>query len=257
MNNYKFNDIELRPEYQQPIHDATIEHCKQSNEPAFVSASVGAGKTVNIGAIAGHVQNAGGRVLIVARTGELVSQNSKMAWKMGVKNSTYSASLNSKSTFYPVVFASEKTLAGGLESDFIDKPYNVLIVDECLTGESLISTENGLMRIDDQDLVDTRVLCIDEDSGELVLDYPVRVFSNGIRNISRLKTKSSELRCTDTHRIYSKNTWVKVKDLKVGQNIELNGSQDFVMRKLLRAVAAVVKKLCQLTLTRIIQKVRV
>ena len=131
MNNYKFKQIELRPEYQQPIHDATIAHCKESNEPAFISASVGSGKTLSIGAMAAHVSSLGGRVLVIARTGELVDQNSKMAWKMGVKNSVYSASLNTKSTFYPVIFASEKTLCGGLHTDFTTMPFNLIMIDEC------------------------------------------------------------------------------------------------------------------------------
>jgi DNA repair protein RadD len=131
MLNYKFNQIELRPEYQQPIHDVTIAHCKESNDPAFISASVGAGKTVNIGAIAAHVSGLGGRVLVIARTGELVAQNSAMAWKMGVKNSTYSASLNTKSTFYPVIFASEKTLCKALDAEFKDMAFNIILIDEC------------------------------------------------------------------------------------------------------------------------------
>ena len=131
MSNYKFNQIELRPEYQQPIHEITIQHCKESNEPAFISASVGAGKTINIGAISAHVSGLGGRVLVIARTGELVDQNSKMAWKMGVKNSVYSASLNSKSTFYPVIFASEGSLCRGLDTDFKGMPFNIILIDEC------------------------------------------------------------------------------------------------------------------------------
>ena len=131
MPNYKFNQIELRPEYQQPIQDVTLNHLRESNEPAFVSASVGSGKTVNIGAVAAHVASIGGRVLVIARTGELVDQNSKMAWKMGVKNSVYSASLNTKSTFYPVVFASEGTLCRSLDTQFKDTPFNVILIDEC------------------------------------------------------------------------------------------------------------------------------
>ena len=70
MNNYKFKQIELRPEYQQPIHDVTIAHCKESSEPAFIHASVGSGKTLSIGAMAAHVSGLGGRVLVIARTGE-------------------------------------------------------------------------------------------------------------------------------------------------------------------------------------------
>lgn len=133
MNNYKFNQIELRPEYQQPIHDITIQHCKESNDPAFISCSVGGGKTVNIGAIAAHASSLGGRVLVIARTGELVDQNSKMAWKMGVKNSVYSASLNSKSTFYQVIFASEGSLCRGLDTDFKGMAFNIILIDECHT----------------------------------------------------------------------------------------------------------------------------
>ena len=131
MNKYKFNQIELRPEYQQPIQDVTLSHLRESNDPAFISCSVGGGKTVNIGAVAAHVASIGGRVLVIARTGELVDQNSKMAWKMGVKNSVYSASLNTKSTFYPVVFASEGTLCRSLDTQFKDTPFNVILIDEC------------------------------------------------------------------------------------------------------------------------------
>ena len=129
--NYKFNGIELREEYQQPIHDVTIQHCRESNEPAFISASVGAGKTLSIGAMAAHVSGLGGRVLVIARTGELVEQNSNMAWKMGVKNSVYSASLNTKSTFYPVVFSSEGSLCRGLDTDFNDLRFDIILIDEC------------------------------------------------------------------------------------------------------------------------------
>ena len=131
MNNYKFNKVELRPEYQQPIHDVTLNHLRESNDPAFISCSVGGGKTISIGAIAAHVSSLGGRVLVIARTGELVSQNSNMAWKMGVKNSVYSASLNTKATFYPVIFASEKTLCGGLHTDFVSLAFNMILIDEC------------------------------------------------------------------------------------------------------------------------------
>lgn len=149
MINYKFNDIELRPEYQQPIHDITIEHLRNSDKPAFISASVGAGKTVNIGAIAHYVNSKGGRVLVLARTAELVSQNSNMAWKMGVKNSVYCSGLDAKNIFYPVVFGSEKTVFNGLESDFKKHPFNVVLIDEshhCSTHDVLdaINDENYL-----------------------------------------------------------------------------------------------------------------
>jgi len=126
------NKFKLREEYQLPIHNATLEHLRTKDaKPAFIDASVGAGKTLNIAAIAKHTQEKGGRVLILARQGELVKQNSEMAWKCGLKNSIYSASCGSKSTFYPVVFGTEGTIAGALDGDFATTKYDLLLIDEC------------------------------------------------------------------------------------------------------------------------------
>jgi len=145
MNIYKYNEIELRPEYQQPIHDATLNHMRASQEPSFVSASVGAGKTINIAFIARHVVDAGGRVLVLARQGELIAQNTRMARLCGLKCSIYSASLGSTSTFYPAVFGTEGTVVRSLNSHFKDKPFNVILIDEShqLPWEDLIPAKNN------------------------------------------------------------------------------------------------------------------
>jgi len=83
---------ELRPEYQIPAHLATIEHCKTSNEPAFHNMTVGAGKSINIAFMVKHITDKGGRVLVLARQGELIEQNSLDCWEIGCKNSVFSAS---------------------------------------------------------------------------------------------------------------------------------------------------------------------
>lgn len=125
------NGIKLRKEYQLPIHEASLSHMRESFDPVVISASVGAGKTVNIAALAKHVNDAGGSVLILSRQGEIIETNSKMAWKCGLKNSVFSASLNSKSTFYPVVFGTEGTVSRSLDTDFKDRKFNVILIDEC------------------------------------------------------------------------------------------------------------------------------
>lgn len=128
------NGFELRPEYQWPAHIATIEHCRKKftddelkqglwqppwkHEPAVVSATVGAGKTINIGAMAKHISSKGGKVLCLARQGELIEQNSADAWAMGCKCSIFSASLNQKSTSFPVVMGTEGTVSNYLNTTF-------------------------------------------------------------------------------------------------------------------------------------------
>ncbi|QDP59270.1 MAG: putative ATP-dependent DNA helicase [Prokaryotic dsDNA virus sp.] len=128
------NGFELRPEYQWPAHIATIEHCRRTftkeelkqgewqppwmHEPAVIDATVGAGKTINIGSMAKHVSSKGGKVLTLARQGELIEQNSADAWSMGCKCSIFSASLNQKSTSFPVVMGTEGTVSNYLNTTF-------------------------------------------------------------------------------------------------------------------------------------------
>lgn len=122
---------ELRPEYQLPAHIATIEHCKASAEPAYHNMSVGAGKTINIGFMCQHVTNKGGKVLVLARQGELIQQNSDDAWSIGVKNSIFSASLNKFSTVFDCVMGTEGTVANHLLNAFSQWLPSLVLIDEC------------------------------------------------------------------------------------------------------------------------------
>lgn len=130
----------LRQEYQQPAHDATIAHCKSSTEPAFHSMSVGAGKTINIAFAAKNTADKGGRVLVLARQGELIAQNAEDYVAIGGKCSIFSASLNMKSTYYPVIFGTEGTVNRSLATDFNGAPtatgkakgwFDLILIDEC------------------------------------------------------------------------------------------------------------------------------
>lgn len=136
----QIGEIVLR-DYQEEAHTKELEYVrsqfkryKESGlqpEPAFLSMSVGAGKTVMLGAMAAHVQSIGWKSLILARTGELIEQNSDMLWQCGVRNSIYCASLNRKSTHYDAVVGSEGTVAGVLDSVFTEWVPDVVLIDEC------------------------------------------------------------------------------------------------------------------------------
>jgi superfamily II DNA or RNA helicase len=105
--------VKFKPrDYQEPILESIIAHCKKKvAKPAFVDISVGGGKTAIYAFIADHVANKGGKVMVLARQGELVEQNSGFCWKAGFKNSVFCASLNQKAKKYPIVYASEGTVA--------------------------------------------------------------------------------------------------------------------------------------------------
>ena len=89
----------LRLEYQHPAHDATLEHMRESADPAFHAMSVGAGKSINICFLAKHIVDVGGNCLVIARQGELIEQLVDDYFAIGGKCSVYSACLNKKSAY--------------------------------------------------------------------------------------------------------------------------------------------------------------
>lgn len=126
-------------ESQWEIYEATCAHIKASTEPAYVYASVSAGKTIMMAMIAKRCQQmalASGksslRILCLARTGELVEQNSEEMWNMNTNNSIFSASVGLKRVpVYPVVVGSEGTVYRALGKELKNHVFDILLIDEC------------------------------------------------------------------------------------------------------------------------------
>lgn len=128
-----FGPIDPR-DYQWETHHLSIEHFRDKEtgtQPAYIDASVGSGKTINIGMLAKHISDKGGVVLVLARQGELIEQNSADAWLMDCTNSTFSASLGTKSTYFPVVMGTEGTVQRALYKQLADFRPNAILIDEC------------------------------------------------------------------------------------------------------------------------------
>lgn len=117
--------------YQSAAHDAVIAHWKQSTLPVLVEAATGSGKSVIVALLAQtlHKLSGGKRVLCLAPSAELVTQNAEKYQAIGEKCSIYSASAGQKSLRHQVVFATEgtfKKVAKRLGGEFAG-----VIVDEC------------------------------------------------------------------------------------------------------------------------------
>lgn len=148
-------EIEPRP-YQWLVYEKTAEvirkFCKDP-KPGFVTASVGAGKTIMIAMIARRFQDMGWEGLVIARQGEIIEQDAEELWNLSVKNSLFSASLGRKSTAYPLIAGTEGTIINGL-FDKKDESGNLLskgalsdffpryiLIDEChqMNWEDVVS----------------------------------------------------------------------------------------------------------------------
>lgn len=83
------------------------------------------------------------RVLVIARAGILVEQDSEAGWSVDLKNSVYSASAfgGRKSLHYDIVYGSEGTIARALDIRFAeDKTWqpDLVVIDECFRAGTLI-----------------------------------------------------------------------------------------------------------------------
>lgn len=231
--------------YQQEAFDECCKNIRHYEAPFFVEASVGAGKTILMGMLCHRAQSNGMSVLVLARRGELVEQNSETFREMGVKNSIFSASLGIRSTHFPVVVGTEGTVARAIDSELKELKPDILIIDECITGETLISTTEGKIPINKL-TKENKVFCLNEINGLIVADNPVRVFSNGMKNVSLIKLSNGEnLTCTGSHKLYKNGLWIQAENLKVGQKIALSNFQKPFITKLKSALAAVMKELFQ------------
>lgn len=117
--------------YQESAHDAVIAHWRASTLPVLVEAATGAGKSVIVAMLAKtlHELSGGKRVLCLAPSAELVTQNAEKYKAIGEKCSIYSSSAGQKSLRHQVIFATEgtfKKVAKRLGGEFAG-----VIVDEC------------------------------------------------------------------------------------------------------------------------------
>lgn len=118
-------------DYQEWAYNAIAKNIRDYKGAFFIEASVGAGKTAIMAMILSQAQEKGIPCLVLARRGELVEQNSETFWSAGVRNSIFSASMNIKSTKYPIIVGSEGTVARSIDGQLKDFKPSILLLDEC------------------------------------------------------------------------------------------------------------------------------
>lgn len=114
---------------------------RQSVSPALLDLATGAGKSHIIAAIAETVHTATGkRVLCLAPSAELVTQNRDKYLASGLKASTFSASAGAKSLRHPVVFGSPLTVKNRISRFMQD--FALIVIDE---AHGLTPTLKGII----------------------------------------------------------------------------------------------------------------
>ena len=113
-------------DYQTQAVEATLNHFRQSNDPAVIVLPTGAGKSLVIAELS---RLAKGHVICLAHVKELVEQNHAKFLATGHQAGLYSAGLNQKISSEKTTFASIQSLAANL-MDFTQAA-SLIIIDEC------------------------------------------------------------------------------------------------------------------------------
>jgi len=97
--------------------------------------------------------------------------------------------------------------------------FKVYIIDECLTGDTLVQTNTGLMRLDDQSLLGKQVLSYNEASKQWEYKKVLRWLDRGIKPTLIIKTNQRSIQCTGNHLIRTETRWIQASNIKTGMNI--------------------------------------
>ena len=101
----------------------------------------------------------------------------------------------------------------------VQSRYKVYAIDECLAGDSLIQTSEGLMRIDDPDLKGKMVLSYNERTKTWEYKKVLRWLKRGIKETLIIKTSDRKITCTGNHLIRTDRGWIEAKNVKEGMKI--------------------------------------
>ena len=97
--------------------------------------------------------------------------------------------------------------------------YKVYVIDECLTGDALVLTADGPMRIDDPTIEGKQVLSYNEASQQWEFKRAVRWLDQGVRPILDIQTTHRRIRCTENHLIRTTEGWIAAGELQAGHQI--------------------------------------
>lgn len=231
--------MELRP-YQRRLVDVAMQHLQDFPESVpIIAAPTASGKSVIVAELCAELgANASGMVLVLTHRRELVAQNaSKLPKHLDV--GVYSASLGKREVRHVTVagFQSIRKHAAKLPK------VAYILIDECFHGDTLVETECGPVKISTLARLwkHPRILCVNEATGDQVLDTPLRVWQSGTKNVSVLSHSQGAVVCTPTHKFYSNDSWVQANMLRAGDRLYLQDSSSGFLKRLKRAVVAVVK----------------
>jgi energy-coupling factor transporter ATP-binding protein EcfA2 len=201
-------------DYQQAAVDASIDWMRKSVDPFLVDATTGSGKSHIIAEVARLIhERTGKRILCLAPSAELVTQNRAKYLATGNPCSMFSASAGAKELRHPVVFGSPLTVKNKI-SRFQRQGadgYALVVIDECFPAGTMIETPHGEKPI--EVLRNGDIVCNAVGSGQVEA-----VFTKSVTEFYSVKLSSgTTIECTGCHPFFTERGWIEAKQLMEGE----------------------------------------
>lgn len=155
----------------------------------------------------------GTRILCLTHVQELIEQDHAElldAWPEAPAG-IYSAGLGRKDHKAPILFAGIQSIEK--TANLLSPPPEIVLVDECFSGETEISTPEGLKRIDN-------MRCGDVVYNSAGIGMVEAVSIKETENIFIVRLSNEKvIRCTGSHPFYTEQGWVEARNLERGQGL--------------------------------------
>lgn len=112
----------------------------------------------------------------------------------------------------------------------------------CLSGDTIIHTKNLHKKITIKELYDKQIndktqnwkrlliKQINEKTGEIIYNTPIKIFKNGIKDVYEIKTRLGySLKCTKDHKIYTQYGFKKLEEINVNDKIYTDNTDNIAL----------------------------
>ena len=204
----------LRPYQQRALDELWTWFGKHDGGNPVVEACVGAGKSLMIAALAqrADTEYPGTRILVLVHQKELLEQNVEKILAIWPQADVgiYSAGAGRKELGRQITYA---TIGSIYKQAYNLGRIDIVLADECFTGETIISTPSGNRRID-------MLRCGDAVYNQCGIGIVESVSSRPVTELYKLEfDDGTSLTCTGDHPIFTTDGWVAAKELENGAHL--------------------------------------
>lgn len=205
----------LRP-YQVEVIDEIRTAVASGAKRVLVYLPCGAGKTIIAAELARRTVAKGRRILFLVHLDALVNQTSEKMHSFDLETGFIKAGYE-ENPYAPVQIGSIQTM--GRRKWWHDHRFDVIVIDECLAGDSMVQTSAGVYRIDDPEIVGKFALSWSEERKTWEYKRVTRQFRQGVKKVYEVAAGGKAIRCTGNHLIMTDQGWKKAEALEVGDLI--------------------------------------